>query len=136
MIVSFTLDPLFSVSARSCSISSSGRRSVVCVRSIFRPSILKGRASVNLNPSEFQALADAFQFVLDPMPPGPEYNALFDSVQALLEKLDTQPGFRPSASELDNCIMALQFFCSNSPSASPVHRSLIQRFVSLRFRSF
>lgn len=91
---------------------------------------------MNLSHSEFQALVEAFQFALDPMPPGPEYDALFDSVQALLEKLDTQPGFRPSAGELDNCIMALQVFCSNSPSASSVHRSLIQRFVSLRFRSF
>lgn len=89
-----------------------------------------------LTSSEFQALVSAFEFLLKQFPLSPETDLLIERTEDFLEKLNSQPGYKPNSKEIDNCIIALQNFCSKNPSASSEHLSLLQRFLSLQFRSF
>lgn len=89
-----------------------------------------------LSCSEFDLLVSAFQSLIDSLPPDPETDLICDQTEAFLSRLDSQPGYRLTPGEVENCIIALQRFCANSAISSTEPLALLQRFLSLRFRSF
>lgn len=89
-----------------------------------------------LSTQEFQSLVSAFQYMLDSFPLDSESDLLYQQTEDFLARFDFQADYHPTDGELQNCIMALQMICANTPAASPAHRALLGRFLALQFRSF
>ena len=89
-----------------------------------------------LSAQEFQSLVSAFQYMMDSFDPDPETDLLYQQTEDFLAKFDFQADYHPTDGEVQNCIMALQMVCANTVASSPSHRALLNRFLTLQFRSF
>jgi len=91
---------------------------------------------MGISKEDFRLLVDAFQFMLNSFPNGPENDLPYQQTEDFLSLIDHQPNYRFSLGEIDNCVIALQLFCAKSSSATESHRDLLRRFVSWQMRSF